>query len=179
REIRRHMNSRAMPVALPSGPIAPVVPDGKPAARPVAGPVVPLTVGPGSSEELLGGGGNSAPHGDAIATRVLVKGEPIPAPAGRADNFALQRGGDADLPPAAAPAESLLPTPADASRAEPVEAPPEKKAAVPKSGSSGKTTQTTQTTQTTAVRPRPKQDDVPRPPRGLFPSGGNPFSFFR
>ncbi|MGC1571604.1 MAG: hypothetical protein WA750_05820, partial [Pseudolabrys sp.] len=119
---------------------------------------------------------NSAPHGDAIATRVLVKGEPIPAPAGRADNFALQRGGDADLPAAAAPAEPLLSTPADASRAEPVEAPPEKKAAVPKSGSSGKTTQTTQTT---AVRPRPKQDDVPRPPRGLFPSGGNPFSFFR
>jgi hypothetical protein len=141
--------------------------------------VVPLTVAPGSSEELLGGGGNSAPHGDAIATRVLVKGEPIPAPAGRADNFALQRGGDADLPAAAAPAELLVSAPADTSRAEPVAAPPEMKAAVPKSGSSGKTTQTTQPTQTTAVRPRPKQDDVPRPPRGLFPSGGNPFSFFR
>ncbi|MGC2711903.1 MAG: hypothetical protein WA366_00835, partial [Pseudolabrys sp.] len=109
-----------------------------------------------------------------------VKGEPIPAPAGRADNFALQRGGDADLPAAAAPSELLVPTSADPSPVEPVEAPPEKKAAaVPKSGSSGKTTQTTQTTQTTAVRPRPKQDDVPRPPRGLFPSGGNPFSFFR
>jgi len=178
REIRRHMNSRAMPVALPSGPIAPVVPDGKPAARPVAGPVVPLTVAPGSSEELLGGGGNSAPHGDAIATRVLVKGEPIPAPAGRADNFALQRGGDADLPAAAAPSELLVPTSADTSPVEPVAAPPEAKAAVPKSGSSGKTTQTTQTTAVRS-RPQPKQDDVPRPPRGLFPSGGNPFSFFR
>jgi hypothetical protein len=178
REIRRHMNSRAMPVALPSGPIAPVVPDGKPAARPVAGPVVPLTVAPGSSEELLGGGGNSAPHGDAIATRVLVKGEPIPAPAGRADNFALQRGGDADLPAAAAPSELLVPTSADTSPVEPVAAPPETKAAAPKSGSSGKTTQTTQTTAVRS-RPQPKQDDVPRPPRGLFPSGGNPFSFFR
>jgi hypothetical protein len=132
-------------------------------------------VAPGSSEELLGGGGNSAPHGDAIATRVLVKGEPIPAPAGRADNFALQRGGDADLPAAAAPAELLVPTPVDTSRAEP-EAAPDKKAAAPKGGSSGKTTQTTQTT---AVRPRTKQDDVPRPPRGLFPSGGSPFGFFR
>jgi hypothetical protein len=127
---------------------------------------------------LLGGGGNSAPHGDAIATRVLVKGEPIPAPAGRADNFALQRGGDADLPAAAAPSELLVPTSADTSPVEPVAAPPETKAAAPKSGSSGKTTQTTQTTAVRS-RPQPKQDDVPRPPRGLFPSGGNPFSFFR
>jgi hypothetical protein len=85
----------------------------------------------------------------------------------------LQRGGDADLPAAAVPAEL------DTLRAEPVAAPPEQKAAAPKSGSSGKTTQTTPPTQTTAVRPRPKQDDVPRPPRGIFPSGGNPFSFFR
>src|SRR5262249_47127580 len=91
REIRRHMNSRAIPVALPSGPVAPTVPDGKPAARPTAGPVIPLTVTPGNSEELLGGGGNSAPHDDAIATRVLVKGEPVAAPAGRADDFALRR----------------------------------------------------------------------------------------
>jgi hypothetical protein len=164
REIRRQMNSRAMPVALPSGPIAPVVPDGKPAARPVAGPVVPLTVGPGSSEELLGGGGNSAPHGDAIATRVLVKGEPIPAPAGRPiiSPAAWWRCG---LPAAAAPAGSC----AHAGRyfaCRTGRGSAQKKAAVPKSGS-GKTTQTTQTTQTTAVRPRPKQDDVPRPPRGL------------
>jgi uncharacterized protein len=186
REIHRHMNSRVAPIALPSGAIAPVVPDGKPTARPVAGPVVPLTVSSGGSEELLGGGGNSAPHGDAIATRVLVKGEPIPAPAGRADDFALQRGGDADLVPAAAPAitpaEALASTSSETTRAEPVTVPLEKKMAAPKSGGPGNTTQTTQVTQTTAVRPRPqpKHDDIPRPPRGLFPfGGGNPFSFFR
>jgi hypothetical protein len=181
REIRRNMNSRVMPVALPSGPIAPVAPDGKPAARPVAGPVVPLTVSPGGSEELLGGSGNSAPHGDAIATRVLVKGEPIPAPAGRADDFALQRGGDAELPAAPVPAEALA-SPAETPQGGPVAVPPEKKAAAPKGGNSGNTTQTAQTAQTTAGRPRPqpKHDDVPRPPRGLFPSGShNPFSFFR
>src|SRR5581483_9854494 len=90
REIRRQMNSRVAPIALPSGPVTPATPDGKPAARPMAGPVIPLTVTPTTSEELLGGAGNSSPHGDAIATRVLVKGEPVAAPRGRADDFVLK-----------------------------------------------------------------------------------------
>ncbi|HEY6858898.1 MAG TPA: SGNH family hydrolase [Pseudolabrys sp.] len=175
REIRRYMNSRATPVALPSGPLTPEVPDGKPAARPVAGPVVPLTVTPSNSEELLGGAGNSSPHGDAIATRVLVKGEPVSAPPGRADDFVLQRGGDADAPPmAAAPAEALASAPADTVRPEPA-TPREKKSATPKSGAAGKTTQNS----APKPKPTPKQDDVPRPPRGIFPSGGSPFGFFR
>lgn len=182
REIRRQMNSRAIPVALPSGPIAPVVPDGKPAARPVAGPVVPLTVTPGGSEELLGGGGNSSPHGDAIATRVLVKGEPVTAPAGRADDFTLQRDADTNLPATAA-AEVFVSAPAD-----PAVDSLEKKTAAPapKSGSTGKTTQATQNAQsaqnTAAARPRhqPRHDDVPRPPRGIFnPGGGGLFGIFR
>jgi len=175
REIRRYMNSRATPVALPSGSLAPVVPDGKPAARPVAGPVVPLTVTPSNSEELLGGAGNSSPHGDAIATRVLVKGEPVSAPPGRADDFVLQRAGDADAQPVAmAPAEALASAPADMARPEPA-TPPEKKSAQPKSGTTSKTTQNS----TAKPKPPPKQDDVPRPPRGIFPTGGSPFGFFR
>ena len=56
------MNSRATPIALPTGPLTPASPDGKPAARPVAGPVVPLTVAPGNTDDLLGGAGNSSPH---------------------------------------------------------------------------------------------------------------------
>ena len=109
REIRRTMNSRVTPVALPSGPFAPATQDGKPAARPLAGPVVPLTVTPGNSEELLGGAGNSSPHGDAIATRVLVKGEPVPAPRGRADDFVLQPGNPAAAitPASVLPADAL------------------------------------------------------------------------
>ena len=101
REIRRQMNSRVAPIAIPSGPVAPATPDGKPAARPMAGPVVPLTVAPTTSEELVGGAGNSSPHGDATATRVLVKGEPVAAPRGRADDFALKPDSDgkAVLPP--------------------------------------------------------------------------------
>ena len=177
REIRRYMNSRVTPVALPSGPVSPVTPDDKPAARPVAGPVVPLTVTPGNSEELLGGAGNSSPHGDAIATRVLVKGEAVTAPPGRADDFALQRGGDANVPPVAtAPAGALASAPADTA---PIESAPvpEKKAATPKSGTVSKTSQISN------AKPKPlqppKQEDAPRPPRGIFPSSGSPFGFFR
>ena len=55
REIRRYMSNRSLQVALPTGPVA--VPNGKSAARPVAGPVVPLTVSTGTTDELLGGAG--------------------------------------------------------------------------------------------------------------------------
>ena len=58
--------------------------------RPIAGPIVSLTGPANASEELLGGGpvrGNA----DAVATRVLVKGEPLSAPPGRADDFAWPR----------------------------------------------------------------------------------------
>src|SRR4029078_2430130 len=87
-----------------------VTPNAARPARPAAGPVVPLTVTPGNTDEsLLGGAGNSSPHGDAIATRVLVKGEPLPARAGRADDFMLQRSNDEPVPPAAAaPASGAL-----------------------------------------------------------------------
>src|SRR6476619_4622965 len=189
REVRRHMNSRATPIALPTGPLTPAAPDGKPAARPVAGPVVPLTVAPGNTDDLLGGAGNSSPHGDAIATRVLVKGEPLPAPAGRADDFMLQRSNDEPVPPAAAAPTSgaLASAPPEPLR---IESTPEPKPAVvrtnskPTQGAAPQVpTQTTQTADTAQVaKPKPQtqqrtqhRDDVPRPPRGIFPSGGSPF----
>jgi len=91
REIRRYMSNRT-PVALPSGPItAPATPSapGKPAARPVAGPVVPLTVTATTSnaDQLMGAAGARPTYGDATAADVLVKGEPVSAPRGRADDF--------------------------------------------------------------------------------------------
>ncbi|MGB8109377.1 MAG: DUF459 domain-containing protein, partial [Pseudolabrys sp.] len=141
--------------------------------------VVPLTVTAGNTDELLGAAGNSSPHSDAIAMRVLVKGEPLPAPAGRADDFMLQRGNDEPAPPvaavpvpgtvASAPAESVRIVPA-----------PEQKSSA--SQDNGKAAQTAQTAAQTAqaVKPKPQRpqhrDDVPRPPRGVFPS---PFGFFR
>ena len=134
RELRRYMNNRALPVALPTGPIVPAPADGKSAARPVAGPVVPLTVTPGNSDELLGGASNSSPHGDANAARVLVKGEPVAAAPGRADDFGWPRSSDVSgAPPIAA--LSAAATAASAS------ATPETKSADPKSGAAGKTTQ--------------------------------------
>ena len=95
REIRRVMLARGAPVAMPvpTEKEAPPAP-GKPgsSARPVAGPVVPLT-GPAAagSEGLLGGGPARATSADPVASRVLVKGEPVSAPEGRADNFAWPR----------------------------------------------------------------------------------------
>jgi len=181
REIRRNMNSRATPVALPTGPLAPVTPDAKPAARPVAGPVVPLTTTPGNSDELLGGASPSSPHGDATAARVLVKGEPVPAPPGRADDFVLQRGNESSTPQAAtAPAAALASAPADTPAPAPLapQAAPEKKAATPPK--TAPSTKTTQNTTTSKPKPSPRHDDVPRPPRGIFHSGGgSPFGLFR
>ena len=180
REIRRYMNSRVTPVALPAGPVVPATPDGKPAARPLAGPVVPLTVTPGNSDELLGGAGNSSPHGDPIATRVLVKGEPVPAPPGRADDFVLQPGNAAAAvsPAPVAPSDALASAPANIAPATPAVAPQNKPPVPTKNGAAGKTTQNT-ATKPKSLQP-PRHDDAPRPPRPIFRSGGNPFGgFFR
>jgi uncharacterized protein len=130
-------------------------------------------VTPGNSDELLGGAGNSSPHGDAIATRVLVKGEPVPAPAGRADDFALQHGNDANTAPlASVPAGASAALPADT--ISPVPPAADKKAGAPKSGPGSKSSQNT------ATRPKPpQQDDAPRPPRPVYRSGSTPFGLFR
>jgi hypothetical protein len=97
REIERWMNARTTPVALPA-PEEPVLakpPEARPGAamsRPLSGPVVPLTAAPANEpDELLGGGSARQSNTDAVANRVLVKGEPLPAPAGRADDFAWPR----------------------------------------------------------------------------------------
>ena len=161
RELRRYMNNRALPVALPTGPITPAPGDGKSVARPVAGPVVPLTVTPGNSDELLGGASTGSAHGDATASRVLVKGEPVPAPPGRADDFVWRRGndGNAAMPVAAVPAAAAA---ASASAA----ATPEKKSAEqPKSGVGGKTSQTV--AEKPKVARQAPQQNAPRPPQPI------------
>lgn len=94
RELRRYMSNRG-PVALPSGPMGPLTIDPKSVARPLAGPVVPLTLATGNSDELLGGAGASSARSDATAAGVLVKGDAVAAPSGRADDFIWPRGGAA------------------------------------------------------------------------------------
>jgi hypothetical protein len=103
KEIQRYLANSPVPVALPI-PREPEKQAGKPGApaqqgassqRPSVGPVVPLTVNHVQSEELLGSGRTVTriPAGDATASRVLNKGEPVPAPRGRADDFCWPRSG--------------------------------------------------------------------------------------
>jgi hypothetical protein len=68
------------------------------AARPEVGPVLPLTApggarigdvgGAGENGQLLGGSQPAPANPDPAAAAVLVRGNALPAPAGRADNFA-------------------------------------------------------------------------------------------
>ena len=94
REIRRVMTPGSEPVALPSsepaGARSPGKPSG-PAARPLAGPVVPLTASVTAAQELIGSRDTGDPSSPKSVTRVLVNGEAIAPPAGRADDFKWPR----------------------------------------------------------------------------------------
>ena len=93
REINRLLAARSAPIALPTEPATPdanALP-GQPAPRPLAGPIVPLVASSVGTDQLLGGPGSRPVAIDALAARVLVKGEPLSAPAGRADDFAWPR----------------------------------------------------------------------------------------
>lgn len=88
-ELRRVLSSHAAPVALPEQAVPP-----KPAgaARPDVGPVLPLTVSgaeAGSAGGLAGAGNQAAPlASDPLAQKVMDRGAPLAAEAGRADDFA-------------------------------------------------------------------------------------------
>ena len=92
REILRALANRAAPVALPLEPQAAPgsQPAGSVASRPLAGPVIPLTVSTGGSDELLGSTRGEWPSGaDPLAVRALTRGEAIAPQSGRADDFRL------------------------------------------------------------------------------------------
>jgi hypothetical protein len=93
REVTRLMATRSAPFALPSEPATPdaSAEPGKPAPRPLAGPILPLVASSVGTDQLLGGPGSRPAAVDALAARTLVKGEPLSAPAGRADDFAWPR----------------------------------------------------------------------------------------
>lgn len=93
REITRVLAARSGPVAIPTEPGTPDtdVKPGQPAPRPLAGPIVPLTLSSVGSDQLLGGPGSHSAAIDALAAQTLVKGEPLTAPAGRADDFVWPR----------------------------------------------------------------------------------------
>ena len=176
REIRRYMNNRTAPVALPMGPLAPVAPGAKSAVRPLAGPVVPLTIAPGNAEELAGAAAPLSVHGDAVASQVLGKGDAVNAPPGRADDFAWPGGNDAAKPaqplagvPLAAPVAPQVKPSADVKTApqqkhEPAEK-TVRKEVKPKA------------LRPPQVKPRPIDDDAARPPAPIGRSG--PFGWVR
>jgi hypothetical protein len=93
REINRLLAARSAPIALPTEPATPDVNalPGQPAPRSLAGPILPLVASSVDTDQLLGGPGARPVAIDALAMRVLVKGEPLSAPAGRADDFAWPR----------------------------------------------------------------------------------------
>jgi len=93
REINRLLAARSGPVALPTEPATPDsnVAPGQPAPRPLAGPIVPLVAATIAGDQLLGGRETPPPAGDALAARVMIKGEPLSPPAGRADDFTWPR----------------------------------------------------------------------------------------
>ena len=93
REINRLLAARSAPIVLPTEPATPDAsarPD-QPAPRPLAGPIVPLVASSVGTDQLLGAPGSRQVTIDAQAARLLIKGEPLLAPAGRADDFAWPR----------------------------------------------------------------------------------------
>ncbi|MCW5694355.1 MAG: DUF459 domain-containing protein [Pseudolabrys sp.] len=189
REIRRYMANRG-PIALPMGPVAPVPSDGKPAARPLAGPVVPLTTISGNNDELAGGGGARA---NASATTVLVKGDPIAPAPGRADDFIWPPGSErpkvekpAEKPAAAAGKPQAAVTPPAAPATPPAVvppvavAPPPAAVAKPEAAPAAKPAEAKPEPRSEAKpraaevrpQPQPRQPQVadpraPRPPQGV------------
>lgn len=93
REIRRVLAAHTGPLAVPSETFAPDsnIRPGEAGPRPLMGPVMPLVASQVGTDELLGGVGTRPASVDALAARTLVKGEPLSAPAGRADDFAWPR----------------------------------------------------------------------------------------
>ncbi len=169
--LRRVMNNRLVPVALPAPDDTPK--PGGSGPRPAVGPVVPLTASVSNDNGgLLGDSGRSAPtNTDPVATRVLVHGDPIAPPSGRADDFSWPRPEPKDEAKGSAATEAPPPPPAAA-------APPKGTAAKPdaKKGDTGKNSPAkpapnpAQAPAATRGAPHASLDGAPRPPRDV--SGG-------
>ena len=191
-ELSRYMSNR-VPVALPSGPFEATPSESRPTERPLMGPVIPMSGTPKDKEKdsdnLLGSSGSNPIQGDAIATKVLAKGEAVAAPPGRADNFAWPNGSQAKSSAAAPETPNAdQPKPGAPVTADPkavpsalASAPVDIKQQERKKGSAGKLTRQKPAKHSTppqVTAPRPPQDDVPRPPMSIGPSGG-PFGLGR
>jgi uncharacterized protein len=166
REIGRALLTHNGPLATPApeepAPQAAVHQGTQPAARPAAGPVVPLTSVSGAQEELLGGGPTHTPAPDPNAANVLVKGEPPAGLTGRADDFVWPKPDAVAAPPRPGGASSQ-PVPAD--EPAPSDAPTPKLAASPKPvpAAAGAPHSPKRAPHTTAARAAPPRVRSPAP----------------
>jgi hypothetical protein len=141
---------------------------GGPNARPLAGPVVPLTVSTGAaSDALLGAAANRPSTTDPIAMRVLTKGEPIPAPTGRADDFNWPRTNTvATEPTGEGPRTATTPRGGQGAP------PPQRTATTSQSTQTPQESETSQQPARRRVRPSTTAtggENPPRPPQGITP----------
>ena len=96
REIRRMTTRDVESVALPASEPQVPAPGARPGgltARPLSGPVLPLTASAPEAQNLLGGSDSGGAVSPPAVTRVLVRGEPPSSPAGRSDDFRWPRRG--------------------------------------------------------------------------------------
>jgi uncharacterized protein len=158
-ELRRVMSTHVAPVALPAPEAAPK--SGTVGARPDVGPVLPLSANEAESGDLVGAGGRSNQAlSDATAAKVLNRGDPLPAPAGRADDFSWPRSGaSASAAPEIAPQPAAL-TPAPSSKKT-----GESQKPAAEAGKDAKNKSAKETTATKPSRPaKPDLDGAPIPP---------------
>ena len=177
REIQRAMVNRAPTVALPAP--EPAVRARPGATRPMAGPVIPLTAAIGGGNELLGGGTAKPVPVDPVVTRVLVRGEPIAAPSGRADNFAWPRGNGAGAAPEtpkdeeAAPLDEPATVAAPTSEPAPATAQP-RRAPAARAKNEGQPAEPKQPAQRRTPPTQQQNPNAPRPTLSITPSAQAP-----
>ena len=83
---------------------------------------MPLSANEAESGDLVGAGGRSNPAlSDPTAAKVLSRGDPLPAPAGRADDFSWPRPSASAAPEIAPQPAALTPAPASKSDKKPAD----------------------------------------------------------
>jgi uncharacterized protein len=170
RELRRVMSTHVAPIALPAPEAAPK--SGTVGARPDVGPVLPLSASEVESGDLVGAGGRANQAvSDPTAAKVLDRGDPLLAPAGRADDFSWPRPGpSANAAPEIAPQPAALTTPPPGKKAG--EAPKKAGESQKPAANTAKDAKNRPAKETTAAKPsRPAKSDLDGAPIPPAPVG--------
>jgi hypothetical protein len=170
RELRRVNSTHVAPIALPAPEAAPK--SGTVGARPDVGPVLPLSASEVESGDLVGAGGRANQAvSDPTAAKVLDRGDPLLAPAGRADDFSWPRPGpSANAAPEIAPQPAALTTPPPGKK--PGEAPKKAGESQKPAADTAKDAKNRPAKETTAAKPsRPAKSDLDGAPIPPAPVG--------